>query len=116
MQRVDCLDLRVRQAQIATLAAGATQGIRLECRLAANRILNQRITRAVGLAAGPPHGVGDILHLGRTNPAFAHRYESRTHAGMLQSNPIDDGYARKDAVKIIRVALRHGQRLATAFG
>ena len=34
---------------------------------------------------------------------------------MLQSNPVDDGHPGKDAVKIIGIALRHRQRLATAF-
>ena len=34
---------------------------------------------------------------------------------MLQSNPVDDGHAGKDAVKIIGIALRHRQRLAAAF-
>ena len=34
---------------------------------------------------------------------------------MLQSDPVDDGHAGKDAVKVIGITLRHRQRLATAF-
>ncbi len=51
----------------------------------------------------------------RTDPALAHCREPRPRPGMLQSDPVDDGHARENAVKILRVALRHRQRFAAAF-
>ena len=35
---------------------------------------------------------------------------------MLQPDPVDHGHAGKDAVEIVGIALRHGQRLAAALG
>ncbi len=54
--------------------------------------------------------------LRRPDPAIAHRHEAGSGAGMLQPDPVDHGHARKDAIEIVRVTLRHGQRLAPAFG
>ena len=115
MQRLDRRDLRFGQALVAALARRAAQRFRLEFRLAADRVLNQLIVRAVGLVARLQHRLRDEFDLGGPDPAFAHRRQARARAGMLQSDPVDDGHTRKDAVKVIRVALRHRQRLAAAL-
>ena len=116
MQRLDRGDLLVGQALIAALARGAAQRCRLELRLAADGILHQRVFHAVGLVACLQNRIRNQLDLGGADPAVAHRRQPRARSGMLQANPVDDGHAGKDAVKIVRIALRHGQPLAAAFG
>ncbi len=116
MQRVDRRDLRLREALIGLLPFGATQRLRPEFGLAADRIRNQLIIRAVAGIAGFQHRIGHQLHLRRPDPAVAHGHKARARSGMLQPNPVDNRHAGKDAVEIVGIALRHGQRLAAAFG
>jgi hypothetical protein len=73
MQRLDRRDLRLGQARIAALARGATQRLRLEFRLAADRIQHEQILGAVGLVAGLQHRLADEFDLRRADPAFTHR-------------------------------------------
>ena len=42
--------------------------------------------------------------------------EAVARAGVLQAGPVDHRHAAENAVEIVRVALRHGQAFAPAFG
>ncbi|MGY4318009.1 hypothetical protein ACVWW1_007336 [Bradyrhizobium sp. JR3.5] len=116
MQRFDCGNLFAGQAVVAALPRGACQRARLERGLATDRVLHQCVVGAVLRVAGLQHGVGHELDLGRPDPAVAHRHEAGAGAGVLQPDPVDYRNAREDAVEIVGIALRHGQRLTAALG
>ena len=116
MQRLDRGDLGIGQALIAALARRAAQRLRLEFRLAADRILN-------GAESSEPSALSQACRTAfATSSTCAGRIQpspmvdqARPRPGMLQADPVDDGHACEDAVEVVRVTLRHRQALAAAF-